>query len=219
MGVTLSASQSGIKLITVFNPAPGGGTSNGIAFRFTSATDPTLTLLAPSTGVANSAPTVTLTGNGFVSGNTSVAVSGTGITTSNFAVSSSTSMTARFTIDATATLSAHDVTVTVANGGTSLPLTFTVVPPAPGIGGLSQPGATQGQTISQTITGSNFIPGGTTVEIGGSGVHLSNIVVQNSTTITLTISIDKTATPGQYPIIVSTQGGAAQINFTVNAAP
>jgi IPT/TIG domain len=219
MRVPLSSEQSGIKLITVFNPAPGGGTSNGIAFRFTSPTDPTLTLIAPATGVANSAPTITFTGTNFVSGSTTVAVSGVGVTASNFVVSSATSMTARFTIDPTAPLSAHDVTVTVANRGTSLPLTFTVVPPAPGIGGLSVTGASQGQTISETITGSNFIPGGTTVQIGGSGVHLSNINVQNSTTITLTISIDKTATPGQYPIVVSTEGGSAQINFTVNAAP
>jgi IPT/TIG domain/ZU5 domain len=216
MQVSLSSSLATSKIITVFNPAPGGGSSNSSAFRFVATLAPTLTSIAPATGPINSAPTVTLTGTGFVSGSMRVDVSGVGVVASNFVVSSETSMTARFTIDPAAPLSAHDVTVTVANRGTSNPLTFAVVPPPPGISNLSVAGAKQGQTISETITGSNFVVGGTTVNVGGAGV-LSNVVVQNSTTINLTLSIDDTATPGQYPITVATAGGTSSpSNFTVN---
>ena len=73
---------------------------------------------------------VTLTGTNFVVGATTVTVSGAGVTVNNVVVGSTTSLTANFVLDSTATPGARTVTVTTA-GGTSGAQTFTVGLPAP----------------------------------------------------------------------------------------
>src|ERR1019366_10331307 len=56
--------------VTVFNPTPGGGTSNSVNFNVTAANNPvpTLTSIAPtSTGAGGAAFTLTLNGTNFIS--------------------------------------------------------------------------------------------------------------------------------------------------------
>lgn len=86
---------------------------------------PTLTSVSPNSGVQGTTVTVTLTGTNFISGATTVAVSGTNVTVQNVSVSSGTSLTAQFVIASSAATGARNVTVTTA-GGTSGAQTFTV---------------------------------------------------------------------------------------------
>src|SRR5512139_2274392 len=56
--------------VTVFNPAPGGGTSNAVSFTVVAPNPvPAVTSLSPSSATAGSGPfTLTVTGSNFVSG-------------------------------------------------------------------------------------------------------------------------------------------------------
>jgi hypothetical protein len=85
---------------------------------------PTLTSISPNSGQRGTVVPVTLTGTN-LAGTSAVNVSGTGISVSNITVVNSTTVTANFTISATATISARTVTVTTP-GGTSNTVTFTV---------------------------------------------------------------------------------------------
>jgi hypothetical protein len=85
---------------------------------------PTLTSIAPTSGVRDTVVPVTLTGTN-LTGATAINVSGTGITVSGLTVVNSTTVTANFTISGTATISARTVSVTTP-GGTSNTVTFTV---------------------------------------------------------------------------------------------
>jgi hypothetical protein len=68
----------------------------------------------------------TISGAGFVDGTTTVSVGGTGVTVTDVAVSSSTSLTASFFIDPGATAASHDVTVTTPPGSGNAAQSFTV---------------------------------------------------------------------------------------------
>jgi hypothetical protein len=89
---------------------------------------PTLTAIAPTSAIAGTIVNVTLTGKHFVQDKTSVVVSGTGITVRHVTVQKSTSLTAELTIDATAQIGAHSVTVQT-DGGTSAARIFTITAP------------------------------------------------------------------------------------------
>lgn len=89
---------------------------------------PTLTSVVPSTGAQGETVPVTLIGTGFVIGATTVDVSGSGVTVNTIVVSTTTTLTAHFVLDAMATIGARDVTVTTA-GGTSGSQTFTITVP------------------------------------------------------------------------------------------
>src|SRR5207253_8539 len=84
---------------------------------------PTLTSIAPTSGVRGTSVPVTLTGTN-LAGATAVNVSGTGVTVGALTVTSTT-VTTTFTISNTATLSARTVSVTTP-AGTSNTVTFTV---------------------------------------------------------------------------------------------
>lgn len=103
----------GMTLLLVVFMAGCGGTAK-----------PTLTSIAPNSGVQGAAVAVTLTGADFGAGST-VSLSGTGITVSSTMVVSKTSITATFTIAANAPTGAQNVTVTT-SVGTSGTQTFTV---------------------------------------------------------------------------------------------
>ena len=110
---------------------------------------------------------VTLTGTNFVVGATTVAVTGAGVTVNTVVVGSPTSLTANFVLDPAAAPGARTVTVTTA-GGTSATQTFTVNAPAPGAPTLTSVAPNQGlqgTTVAVTLTGTNFVVGGTTVNV------------------------------------------------------
>ena len=117
---------------------------------------PTLTSVSPSSGARGAAVAVTLTGTGFVSGGTTVAVSGSDVAVSSVNVTSTTSLTATFTVGSGATLSGRTVTVTT-GAGTSGSQTFTVVLAAPTITSISPTSGKQGATVPVTITGTKLL--------------------------------------------------------------
>lgn len=119
-----AAAAAGTRGVTV---TTAGGTSGSQTFTINPAPirPPTLTAVAPSTGVAGSMVNVTLTGTNFATGATTVAVSGSGVTVGSVTVSSAGSLTTSFAIGAAATPGTRSVTVTTA-AGASPAQTFTI---------------------------------------------------------------------------------------------
>lgn len=111
-----------------FSPALGGCTNSSIQVTRTATVTvkPKIDSLTPAASAVGHPVTVTLSGKGFAEG---VSISaGSGVTVSEITVSSSTSMSATFSVDANATVGNRDVTVTV-NGQTSNSKTFAVQVP------------------------------------------------------------------------------------------
>ena len=88
---------------------------------------PTLTGIAPDVGARSVTVTVTLTGTNFAAGNTTVAISGSGVTVARVNVISPTSLTADFAVSGTAALGARSVTISTP-AGTSGAITFSIAP-------------------------------------------------------------------------------------------
>jgi hypothetical protein len=153
---------AGTATVTVFTPAPGGGTSNPQTFTINAANNPvpTTTSLSPSSATAGgSAFTLTVNGSGFINSSV-VQWKGSSRTTTYV---SPTQLTAA--ILASDITSAGTATVTVFNptpgGGTSNAQTFTINAvnnPVPTTTGLSPASATAGgPAFTLTVNGSNFV--------------------------------------------------------------
>ena len=96
------------------------------------------------------------------------------------------------------------------------PFSLTINPPPPTLLSISPPAGTVGTAVGVTLTGTNFVTGGTTVNVTG-GVTVSNVVVTSGTQLTATFSIPATATPGPVSVSVSTAGGTSgTVVFTLN---
>ncbi|HEX7047357.1 MAG TPA: DUF6701 domain-containing protein [Gammaproteobacteria bacterium] len=122
---TLTASYQGN---ATFNP------SNGNYALTVEYPQPTIIAVTPGAGSQGSAVNVTVTGSGFVAGATTLSVSGADVTTSNINVTSSTQLTATFTIGSAAALGFRNVTVTnptPGGGNATLNNAFEVIPPPP----------------------------------------------------------------------------------------
>jgi hypothetical protein len=203
---------------TVSVTAPGG-VSNTVAFTVVIPGTPTLTSIAPPTGARGTVVPVTLTGTNFIIGETTVAVSGTGVTVSGVSVSSPTTLTATLTISTTATLSARNVTVTVAGAAAaSNAEPFTVVGAT--LTSIAPNTGNRGTTVPVTFTGTNL--GGTTALTGlGAGVTLvaGSLTNVSPTTVTATLAISATATGEIHNIGLTTPIGTTNtIPFTVVGA-
>jgi hypothetical protein len=162
--------SAGTATVTVFNPAPGGGVSNGRTFTVENPV-PTITAISPATTTAGGpAFTLTVTGTGFIDG--SVVQWGGAARTTAFV--STTQLTA--TITAGDIGSAGTVTVTVLNpapgGGVSNGRVFTVENsaaarslatienPVPTISSMSPvTAAAGGPAFTLTVTGTGFVAG------------------------------------------------------------
>jgi hypothetical protein len=216
----ISATTAGTaRTVTVTAP---GGVSNTVAFTVTIPPTPTLTSISQPTGVRGTTVTEVLTGTNFnPAGGTTVAVSGAGVTVSGVTVTSSTSITATFTLSATATLGAHNVTVSVAGAAAaSNAVPFTVQGAT--LTSITPNSATHPATgtlaVPVTITGAN-LTGATGLTGLGAGVTAAagTFTVVNSTTITVTLNVSSTATVGVHNIGVTTPIGTTNsLPFTVN---
>jgi hypothetical protein len=144
--------------VTVFTPAPGGGTSTALAFAISGNPAPTLSGITPSAAAAgSSAFTLTVDGNGFVAGSI-VRWNGTDRTTTYV---SATRLTAAIPVSDIATVGIAEVFVftPAPGGGTTTALVFTVTGnPAPGISGLAPSTAAAGSAaFALTVDGSGFV--------------------------------------------------------------
>jgi len=162
--------------------------------------------VSPSSGYKGYSLSVTITGTNFV-GATSVAF-GSGIMVNSFTADSATQITANITISVSASTGTRSVSVTTPGGTATKSRGFTVrKPSAPTISTVSPGSGVQGQTLSITITGTNFV-GATSVTFG-SGITVNSFTVDGATQITVNITISGTASTGTRTVSVATPGGTA----------
>jgi hypothetical protein len=214
-----AAAAVGVRNVTV---TTAGGTSAPVSFTVNppSLGVPTLTTISPAQGTQGATVAVTLTGTNFVVGATTVSVSGAGVTVNNVVVGSTTSLTVSFVLDAAAAVGVRNVTVTTA-GGSSAPVSFTVNSSAPTLTAISPAQGFRGLTVAVTLTGTNFVVGGTTVTVSGTGVAVTNVVVTNTTSLTASFVLDPiSAAGGPRMVTVTTAlGTSGPQTFTIIDPP
>ena len=171
---------------------------------------PGLVAIGPSAAVTGTSGVFTLSGSAFGTG-TTVAVSGSGITVSDVNVQDSATLTARFTVDANADIGARTVTVTTPTG--SATHTLMLVPPAPVLTSVSPAAGAPGTTVNVTLTGTNFVPGATTVSVSGTGVATQIVsgpqVTASGRSMVAAFVIDANAAQGSRTVTVTTAGGTS----------
>src|SRR5208283_3416564 len=74
----------------------------------------------------------------------------------------------------------------------------------------------QGNSVNVTLTGTNFVTGAT-INFGGAGVTVANVVVASATSITAQFQLAAGAALGARTVSVTTSGGTSgNQTFTVN---
>lgn len=123
---------------------------------------------------------------------------------SSFSQTSVTQPTSGITLNYTAAFDSNPIITASANGLTSA--SATVAFPVPTLTKLSAWSVTDGSVVNETLTGTNFVAGQTTVA-AGSGVTVSNVSVSNSTTLTATFTIGGGVPFGTQNISLTTNNG------------
>ena len=184
------------------------GQSGSLASGYTYIVAPTVSSVAPNSGLAAGGTAVTITGTNFAAGAT-VKFGSTAAT--NVVVVSSTTITAT-----TPAGSAGAVTVTVTANGQSGSLTsgFTYVVPPTVSSVAPSSGSTAGGT-AVTITGTNFVAGAT-VTFGSTAA--TNVVVVSGTSITATTPAGSSGAV-TVTVTVSGQSGSLPSGYTYVVAP
>lgn len=211
---------AGTVLVTVSNPAPGGGVSNAVTFTILPSNPlPALISMSPSAATAGmSAITLLVVGSNFISGST-VYWNGSARTTTFI---SATQLTA--TILATDLAAGGSPAVTVVTpppgGGTSNALSFTVNNPVPVLSSLAPAAAVVGSGVfSFNANGSNFASGAT-VQWNGSARTTTFV---SATQLRATVSASDLAAVGTAAVTVlnPTPGGGTSnsLNFTIAPVP
>lgn len=215
--------QGGSASVTVFNPAPGGGTSGTLAFSIIASANPvpTLSSLSPSSAIAGAvAFTLTVDGTNFVAGS-KVRWNGSDRTTTFV---NSTRLTAA--VSASDVAQAGTANVTVFNptpgGGTSSALVFTVnaaANPVPSLSALNPSSVTAGgASFTLTVTGTNFVSGS---KVRWNGTDRTTTFV-SSTQLTAAIPAADIALAGTASVTVFNPspggGSSSSLTFTINPA-
>ncbi len=209
------AHAAGSVSVTVTNPDAQIGSLAG-GFTYTLPPAPTLISVTPNGGFRGTAVPVTLIGTNFTATGTKVVVSGSGVTVGAITVVDSGTITATFTIGATATISARNVSVTTP-GGTSNTQTFTVQGPT--LASIAPNTGARGTNAAVTLSGSG-LTGATAITVSGSGVTVSNLVVVNDTTVTATFAITAGAGLTSRNVSITAPGGTSNTRtFTVVVPP
>lgn len=211
--------SSGTVNVTVFNPAPAGGTSNALTFTVSPPNPvPTITSLTPNAAVEGSAAfLLTVNGSGFVNTST-VRWDGQNRQTEFV---STTQLRAQ--IQASDLVGQGQASITVVNpapgGGTSNVSIFNITAgqnPAPTLSSIS-PSSTNagGPAFTLTATGTNFVASS---KVRWSGQDLTTVFV-SSTQLTASVPANLIATGGTVPITVFTPtpggGVTAAQTFTI----
>lgn len=212
--------SAGPVVITVFSPAPGGGTSSAGTFTISTANAavPTLTGIVPNTIAAGTANfTLTVTGTYFVPSST-IKWNGVALTTTYVSATQLTALVPRNTI-----IAAGSVAVTVFSpapgGGTSSASTFTITAAAlPALTSLSPNSITVGTGDFNLIAqGVNFA-NGATLQWNGSALATTFV---SATQLLAVVPAAKVSNVGTANINVLSSSPASTSNaltFTINAA-
>ncbi len=204
--------------VTVFNPAPGGGTSNAATFSITNPT-PVITGISPDQALA-AGPSFTLTvnGSGFVSGLV-VRVNGQDRQT-NFV--NGTQLTGAILASDIAAGGTLNITVAspAPGGATSNTVPLAVINPVPAISGLSPNAVVAGSAaFTLTVNGSGFVPGAV-VNVNGSARTTAFV---NSGQLTAQVNAADVASIGTANVTVAnpTPGGGMSntATFAITSQP
>ena len=209
---------AGTPSVTVTNPAPGGGTSAGVAFTINNPV-PTIASLSPTGVVAGGAAfTLTVNGTNFVS--TSVVKFNSSAKTTTFV--SATQLTAAILASDITTSGSANVTVTNAapGGGTTANFLFNISSapnPVPTLTSIAPTSGTAGgAAFTLTVTGTNFVAN-SVVNFNGAA---KTTTVVSGTQLTAAITTADIATAGSFPVTVTNPapggGTTTAINFAVN---
>jgi uncharacterized protein (TIGR03437 family) len=219
--------NAGSATVTVFNPAPGGGTSNALTFTINPPPNPVpnLTSLSPNSATAGSASfTLTVNGASFVSGAT---VRWNGADRATDFVSATQLRAVILTSDlvnaGTASVIAFNPANQSGGGGVSNALSFTINPapnPAPTLSALNPNQATAGgQGLTLTLSGTNFV---SNAVARWNGADRPTTVI-DSTRVTAAIPASDLASAGTASVMVfnpaNQSGGGGNSNtltFTIN---
>jgi|GEM_PF-3967980 len=189
--------SAGSAQVTVFNPTPGGGTSNQIPFTINAAPNPVPTVsgLSPNSTAAGSPQFVlTVTGTNFVAGSV-VRWNGADLATT---FGSATSLTATVPAANVATAGAANITVfnPAPGGGVSVtPQAFTINPGAAKLAFTTQPGTgvagspLQAQPVVAVQTAAN-------ATVTSDSTTVVTLTLNGSGTLTCTGGLTKTVTAG-----------------------
>ena len=173
---------------------------------------PVLTEISPNHADLGTSVSVSLRGVNFVPDATSVSISGSEIVVDSIHVLDSSNLTATLRVSPSAEMGRRDVAIETPFG-TSYAQAFTVHLPTLTMSSITSGNAGLAYTI--TLTGTGFIENGTTVSIGGSS-RLTEVSVDSSTQLSATVRIPASATPGVYPLYVTTAVGRSNhLDFTV----
>jgi photosystem II stability/assembly factor-like uncharacterized protein len=192
--------------VTVSNPPPGGGPSNSLPFVIAVPNPlPTITSLNPSSAPTNTAPTVTVTGAGFVSGANVCINYPTGLICYSTVFISSTQLSVNISTSAAAPGTYAFYVLDPPPAGTSAPFNFTVTGP-PDFSVSSSGTTTQTVAAGQTGTFTNAV----------------SIAAQNgfSSQINLSCSLPTTAkatTCTVSPNVFASGSGTATVTVTTTA--
>ena len=208
----------GTATVTVFTPAPGGGTSGSVTFTINSTNPvPTVSSISPTSATAGgSAFTLTVNGTNFVN-SSKVRWNGSDRTTTYV---NSTQLTASITAADIASVGTATVTVftPTPGGGTSGGVTFTInsTSPAPTVSSISPTSATAGgSAFTLTVNGTNFVSG-SKVRWNGSD---RTTTYANSTQLTASITAADIASVGATTVTVFTPapggGTSGGVTFTI----
>jgi uncharacterized protein (TIGR03437 family) len=210
----------GTAQVTVFTPAPGGGTSNALTFTIIPDNPkPSITSISPNTRVEGSPGfLLTVNGTGFINGSV-VRWDGSPRTTT---FDSPTKLTAQ--IDATDLIGVGQVSVTVFNpapgGGVSLPALFDVTQPnnpLPVLNGISPTSTNAGASaFTLTANGSSF---SLSSKVRWNGQDLQTAFV-GAAQLTADVPASLVANAGTAQVTVFTPapggGTSAAQTFTIN---
>ncbi len=197
-GETLSAlSPAGaVGLADVAITTPSGMSTLPLAYAY----DLTVTGLSPAEGTAAGGTLVTFLGGGFAN-DSGLAVTFGGVPAASLTFVDSTTLQAT---TPEAVPGAVDVSVTSAGSTVTLSLAFRFQMVLSGISPGEGP-ASGGTTV--TLTGSGFVPAGTSVRFGS--LMAANVVVSDSRTLSCTVPPN--GSPATVDVTVSSAGGSATL--------
>jgi uncharacterized protein (TIGR03437 family) len=221
---------TGAVVITVFNPAPGGGLSNGLTFTITQPPNPvpTLTNLDPGAAIAGSGPfTLIVNGSNFVNGAVVRWQGSDRPTTFVSATQLQAAISANdIASNGTASVAVFNPASNGGGGGLSNSLTFTINPapnPTPTINSLNPNAANAGSgAFTLIVNGSGFIASSVVRWQGGDRAT----TVVSSTQLRAAIAASDIANTGAATVTVfnpaSAGGGGGTSNaltFMINPPP
>lgn len=220
---------SGVVNVTVFSPAPGGGTSNTVTLVVTpnALPVPQISSLTPSTVAAGTSPTITILGSNFVGvPNTSVSIATVDGANRPTNFVSTTELTVVLQASDIATTGPVNIAVlnppapnlTPPGGGLSNTVALDVVNPTPVLSSVSPQSVVAGSTATASISvsGSGF---DSVSEVLVNGTGRPTTFRGNPSSLTAQLATGDLAAAGTYTVQVinpAPGGGASQVlHFSV----